>query len=157
MHKGSICQNRVSLEFRVHHWFAHLSLKWHCPIRCSIFVETNLDFVHVRPVSVLRRDALTSQLFRRPEINRSPARCYRDSNLTPRTNWSPWSGYEEFRRAVLSIQVSRNFTGASNKVDFGKAGRIVITREEWLSQQHAKSSPLFSTQYASPSVSQPMP
>jgi hypothetical protein len=86
--------------------------------------------LHVRPVSVLRRDALTSQLFRRPELIDLRLGSYRNSSLTPRTKRSPWSGYEEFRRAVLSIQVSRNFTGTNNRIDVGKAGRIVITREE---------------------------
>ena len=57
--------------------------------------------VHVRPVSVLRRDALTSQLFRRPAIYvrlrlESNMYMYTHSSLAPRTKGHPGVGSRSF-------------------------------------------------------------
>ena len=86
---------------------------------------------YVRPVSVLQRDALTSQLFRRPELIDLRLHSYRNSSLTPRTSWSPWSGYEEFRRAVILTRTRASHT-AIVAIRSGESCRILSTRDDWL-------------------------
>jgi hypothetical protein len=75
--------------------------------------------------------------------------CYRNSSLTPRTNGHPGVRTRSFEEPFCQSSCPETSQARINGVDFGKGGRIMITREERLSQQHAKSSPLFSTQYVS--------
>lgn len=92
------------------------------------------DFIckNVQPVSVLQRDALTSQLFRRLVCINLRLRYYQDSNLTPRTRDHSGVGTRSFEQpcGILSSSITPRTAQA-----IWEGCRIVIRCEGCLSQQ----------------------